>query len=128
VASPRAIANGAHDWIHRQSEALLGPLCRLVHVAARHFADDDNVDVIRRGARDALVAGSPRPVDRHGGRAERSESSPMTNRGPNASETSSVSGRVYRLAGLAETAGSARRVAPGSGRSWTGVSPRAAPL
>ena len=27
----------------------------------------------------------------------------MTNRGPNASETSSVSGRVYRLAGLAET-------------------------
>jgi hypothetical protein len=64
---------GAQDRIHRQPEALLGPLGRLVQIASRRVADDENVDVIRRGARDAFVAGGPRPEDRYGGCAERRE-------------------------------------------------------
>ena len=63
---------GAQDRIHRQPEALLGPLGRLVQIASRRVADDENVDVIRR-ARDALVPGGPRPKDRYGGCAERRE-------------------------------------------------------
>jgi hypothetical protein len=94
---------GAHDGVYRQPEALLGLFGRLVHAASRHVADDKDIHVVRRVACCALIARGPGSVDRHGDRVEGLEFLPITNIGPNASETSSVSGRVYRLAGFADT-------------------------
>src|ERR1700743_1159002 len=39
---------GAQGGVHRKPEALLGPLGRLVHIAARHIPDDEDVNVVRR--------------------------------------------------------------------------------
>lgn len=49
-------------------ETLLGSLGCLIQVGARCLPDDKNVDIVRRVARDAFIAGCPRAVDRHGDR------------------------------------------------------------
>ena len=63
---------------------LLRTLGRLVHVAARHVADDHHVHVIRRRARGARMPCGPRPIDPTATAPRSPNSSPTTNCGPNA--------------------------------------------
>ena len=70
---PRLSVPASARRVHRQSEPLLGTLGRLVHVAARHVADDHHVHVIRRRTRDPRMPRGPRPVDSHRDSAEVTE-------------------------------------------------------
>src|SRR3984957_4049717 len=64
---------GTQNGVHRPPEPLFGSLGRLIQVATRHLADDQDVDIVRCTARDAFISCGPGSVDRYRDRVQRAE-------------------------------------------------------